>query len=147
MRKEHISHVAKIEAEVFSTPWSEQAFADACTMNYAFFYVAVVESQLVGYCGSYLAADEGEITNVAVAPGWRRHNIAKQLVQKTVTQIFEKGARRIYLEVRSLNEPAIQLYQTIGFQTVGIRKKYYQYPQDDALVMKYESTDIIDKIR
>ncbi len=109
MRKEHISHVAKIEAEVFSTPWSEQAFADACTMDYAFFYVAVVESQLVGYCGSYLAADEGEITNVAVAPGWRR--------------------------------------QTIGFQTVGIRKKYYQYPQDDALVMKYESTDIIDKIR
>lgn len=143
MRQEHISDVAKLEAEVFSVPWSRQAFMDAFKMQQAFFYVAEAEGTVVGYCGVMFAADEAEITNVAVASGWRLRNIAKRLLQSAMTQAHEKGAQRIFLEVRSQNEPAILLYQKTGFQTVGIRKKYYQSPLDDALVLMYQYADII----
>lgn len=143
MEPRHILDVAKLEAEIFSVPWSQQAFAGALEMDQAFFYVAQEADVVVGYCGVSLAADEAEITNIATAPGRRRRNIAKRLLQKAMDEAHERGAQRMFLEVRSLNKPAIGLYQKTGFQTVGIRKKYYRHPQDDALVMMYRYADII----
>lgn len=62
-----------------------------------------------------------------------------------MARAHQKGAQRIFLEVRSRNDPAIGLYQKQGFRTIGTRKNYYQYPQDDALVMMYEYADIYIK--
>lgn len=135
MEKNHIPSVAKIESEVFSAPWSEQAFYDTLSLEYAHFFVAVEKEAVAGYCGIYLAADEGEITNVAVASGWRRQKIAQRLLQKVMEEAHGRGIKRIFLEVRSRNEPAVCLYHKNGFESVGIRKNYYQNPQDDALVM------------
>lgn len=142
MDKSHIANVAQIEAEVFSTPWSAKAFENALAMENALFYVALAEGEVAGYCGLYLAADEGEITNVAAAPGWRRRKIAQRLLQKTMAEAHDRGVQRIFLEVRSQNAPAVELYQKEGFHTVGRRKNYYQRPQDDALVMMYEYADL-----
>lgn len=142
MKKQHISAVSAIEAEVFSVPWSYQAFENTLSMEEALFYVAVSEGKVTGYCGLYLAADQGEITNVASAPGYRRQSIAQKLLHTVMTKAHQQGAQRIFLEVRSQNDPAVSLYQKTGFQTVGRRKNYYQYPQDDALVMMYEYADI-----
>lgn len=142
MTKEHIYSVSSIEAEVFSMPWSYQAFEDTLSMEEALFYVAMTDGKVAGYCGIYLAADEGEITNVASAPEYRRQNVARRLLRAVMTKARQKGAKRIFLEVRSQNHPAVSLYQKTGFRTVGRRKNYYQYPQDDALVMMYEYADI-----
>ena len=142
MEESHIADVAEIEAEAFSAPWSAKSFNDTLTMEHALFYVALAEGEVVGYCGLYLAADEGEITNVAAAPGWRRQKIAQRLLQKTMAEAHDRGAQRIFLEVRTQNAPAVGLYQKAGFHTVGIRKNYYQRPLDDALVMMYEYADI-----
>lgn len=145
LTKEQVPEVARIETELFSTPWSEKAFADTLGMEHVLFYTASVEGRVAGYCGIYLAADEGEITNVAVAPEYRRRNIAQSLLRTVMAQARQKGARRIFLEVRSRNDPAICLYQKHGFTVIGTRKNYYQYPQDDALVMMYEYADIDTK--
>lgn len=142
MDKSHIARVAEIEAEVFSAPWSAKAFTDTLTMGNVLFYVALAEGEVAGYCGLYLAADEGEITNVAAAPGWRRQKIAQRLLQRTMAEAHSRGAQRIFLEVRSQNTPAVGLYHKTGFHTVGRRKNYYQRPQDDALVMMYDYADI-----
>ena len=80
MTKEHLTSVAEIEAEVFSVPWTRQGFADTLTMENVIFLVAEEERTVVGYCGIYLAADEGEITNVAVSPFRRRKGIADRLL-------------------------------------------------------------------
>ncbi len=145
LTKEQVPEVARIETELFSTPWSEKAFADTLGMEHVLFYTASVEGRVAGYCGIYLAADEGEITNVAVAPEYRRRNMAQSLLRTVMAQARQKGARRIFLEVRSRNDPAICLYQKHGFIVIGTRKNYYQYPQDDALVMMYEYADIDTK--
>ncbi len=145
LTKEQVPAVARIEAELFSAPWSEKAFADTLGMEHVLFYTASVDSRVAGYCGIYLAADEGEITNVAVAPEYRGRKIAQILLQTVMARAHQKGAQRIFLEVRSRNDPAIGLYQKQGFRTIGTRKNYYQYPQDDALVMMYEYADIYIK--
>lgn len=141
MEPGQIPQVAQIEAEIFSVPWSEQAFVNALSMEQALFYTAAAGERVAGYCGIFLAADEGEITNVAVAPAYRRNKIAEKLLHKVMAEAEDKGARRIFLEVRSSNTPAIQLYQKAGFQTAGRRKNYYRYPTEDALVMMHESAD------
>ncbi len=110
---------------------------DALDMDCAFFYVALAADRVAGYIGIYLAADEGEIANVAVAPAYRRKKIATTLVCKALAQARAKGAAQVFLEVRESNAAAISLYQSAGFQTVGKRKDYYQRPVEDALLMRH----------
>ena len=87
MLPEQIPQTAAIEAEVFTQPWSEQAFADALDLEQALFYTASVNGAVAGYCGIYLAADEGEITNVAVTPLYRRRKIAESLLKQMLTDV------------------------------------------------------------
>ena len=94
---------------------------------------------VAGYCGIYLAADEGEITNVAVAECFRRRGIAGLLVEQILTESRNRGAARVFLEVRESNFPAIQLYEKHGFQVVGTRRAFYQKPTEDALLMRWEA--------
>lgn len=146
MSARHIPQAAAIEAEVFSEPWSAQSFADALALDYTLFHVAYINPNrtdgiVAGYCGIYLAADEGEITNVAVSHEYRRLGIAKSLVQHTLRQAYARGVRHIFLEVRSSNASAIELYCKLRFCVKGKRKNFYRSPTEDALVMMYEFAD------
>lgn len=138
MRQEHLSAVAAIEAEMFSLPWSKQGFADTLTMENVIFLVAEADDIVVGYCGIYLAADEGEITNVAVSPMYRRQGIADALLKSLLEETKKRGTTRLILEVRASNEPAIRLYEKFGFKIQGVRKNFYDKPKEDAYVMILE---------
>lgn len=127
--------VAKLEQQVFSRPWSRQGFLDTLAMDNVIFLTAMDGEQLAGYCGVYLSIDEGEITNVAVAPEYRRRGIARQLVQELIRQAQEVGVSRFLLEVRVSNAGAIALYRELGFTDGGIRRNFYEFPREDALVM------------
>lgn len=135
MRKEDIIQIAALEKQVFSMPWSEQGFLDTLSMPNVIFYEAVEAAQVCGYCGIYLAADEGEITNVAVDPAYRRRGIAESMVTKLMEAAAGEGARQFVLEVRASNEPAIRLYEKLGFTGCGVRKHFYEKPTEDAIVM------------
>ena len=72
LRAEDVPAVARIEAEVFSEPWTERDFLEMVKADYAHYYVAEEAGEITGYCGLRNMAGEGEITNVAVAPLFRR---------------------------------------------------------------------------
>lgn len=135
MTEKEIDEVAALEKQVFSRPWSRQGFLDTLAMDNVIFLTAIEEGRLAGYCGVYLSIDEGEITNVAVAPEYRRHGIGRQLVQELMKRGEEKGVSRFLLEVRASNEGAIALYRELGFTDGGRRKNFYEFPREDALVM------------
>jgi len=40
------------------------------------------------------------------------------------------------LEVRESNRPAIELYRSMGFAPVAVRRNYYSQPSEDALVFR-----------
>lgn len=136
MRPEDVSSVAALEAECFSEPWSEQAFLDALKQPEALMMVAEDAQQIpVGYCGIYLSLDEGEITNVAVRPECRKQGIADAVLDAVFAEAQNRGAQKIYLEVRQSNIPAQKLYEKHGFTSCGIRKNFYRKPTEHAIVM------------
>jgi len=90
---------------------------------------------LAAYCASRIVADEMEILSLAVGAGWRRQGIGGWLVRLAFSLGARSGARTAFLEVRSGNGPARQLYARQGFAEVGRRLSYYKNPDEDAIVL------------
>lgn len=126
---------AAIEQQIFSQPWSRQGFLDAVNLANTIFLVAEENNRIVGYIGMYVAMDEGEITNVAVAPVERCHGIGGMLIAELLKIAENKGIARIVLEVRVSNDSAIRLYERNGFVQCGVRRGFYEFPKEDAYVM------------
>lgn len=135
MTEQDLSQVAEIAAAVFTNPWSRQGFAEALPMENTCFLLAVEDTTVLGYCGVYMAVDEGEIINVAVSPKFQRKGIADKLLSALIKEGTKNGVSRFFLEVRVSNTAAIRLYEKHGFQIQGIRKDFYKEIHEDAYVM------------
>lgn len=132
---EDVPAVAGIEAEVFSEPWTERDFLEMVEADYAHYFVAEEDGEIAGYCGVRNMAGEGEITNVAVAPAFRRKGIGRKLMEHLLKEAVALGVGDCTLEVRAGNRPAICLYESLGFKSEGIRPGFYTKPREDALIM------------
>ena len=136
MAVEHLDRLEQLERMCFSRPWSKKMLAEELDNQCAAFLVAVEPEteKAVGYAGLLVVADEGYITNVAVA-SCRRQGVAAQLLQ--VFDNFAKGNHLAFLtlEVRPSNAAAIELYEGFGFREVGRRRNYYDLPKEDALIL------------
>lgn len=135
MLPEDADEVSRLEQQIFSQPWSAQGFRDALSSNNVIFLVAEQGNKPVGYCGMYCAANEGEITNVAVAEEARNRGIGGRLVKQLLAKARDAGIQNVILEVRISNDRAIHLYKNLGFAISGIRKDFYEMPREDGYVM------------
>ena len=134
-KESHIKDIAKIEKEVFSTPWSEEAILDSIKNGYYFFAAVDEDENTLGYAGLSIVLDEGYIANVAVDPKFRKMGVGTLLVRQIFSLAREKGLSFVTLEVRASNENAISLYEKCGFKTEGRRKNFYSEPKEDAIIM------------
>ncbi len=138
MEEQDIPAVVEIEKQLFARPWSKQAFLQALEQDTL--YVVVLERDVVvGYCGMYCSFEEGEITNVAIAPERQNQGIGHKMLEYLLEQAYQKGISYIVLEVRISNINAIHLYESMGFQNRGIRKNFYEMPKEDGMIMVLES--------
>lgn len=135
MTIEDISQVAAIEKESFSMPWSEKSFADALADDNNIYVVALFEDNIVGYCGMWGCAGEGQIYNVCVSKAMRGKGIGKDLFKSFLEEGKNVGLTAFTLEVRVSNKNAISLYEKYGFENAGIRKNFYDNPKEDAMIM------------
>lgn len=143
MTPKDVTSVAAIEAQCFSQPWSEKSLLDSLAREDTIFLVCEEEcnSQIAGYMGMYVSFEEGSITNVAVSPEYRKKGCAKLLVAELKRSAKEVNIENIFLEVRVSNEPAISLYKKMGFEELGVRRKFYEHPTEDAIIMSCRLTD------
>ena len=132
---EHVSALEELEKLCFSTPWNEQMLKSQLPDDKHEFIVAVNEGDLLGYVGMMYILDEGYISNVAVNPKFRRMGIADALINELVLRANNLDLAFITLEVRESNEAARALYSKHGFNDVGKRKNYYDFPKEDAILM------------
>ena len=88
-----------------------------------------------GFIVSRVVADELHINNVAVRSELQRRGVATQLLAAVLAEGRRNGARLAFLEVRAANVAAQGLYQSSGFQVTGRRRRYYNQPPEDALLM------------
>ncbi len=136
MLEKDIDQVLEIEKEVFSTPWSREAFRLEITKNIlAKYLVAEIEKEVVGYGGLWLIVDEGHITNIAVDEKHRNNGVGNLLLEGLIDICIDRNAKAMTLEVRKSNEIAKNLYKKYGFKEYGIRPKYYSDDNEDAVIM------------
>ena len=131
MKAEHINEVENIEKICFAHAWTRADLEAQLTLDTSHFVVATVDEKVVGYMGLQIFSGEGYVTNVAVLPEYRRQGIAKMLIEKQL----QNEMSFITLEVRESNLPAIKLYESCGFENVGIRPKFYSNPTENAIIM------------
>ena len=130
---EYIKSVADIERACFSSPWGEEALEAELKNACANLYVALDGDKAAGYAAVYCVCGEADIARVAVLPEYRRQGIATQLLLKSFE---DNGANCVFLDVRESNAAGIKLYESLGFEHIGIRKNYYSDPTENAILMK-----------
>jgi ribosomal-protein-alanine N-acetyltransferase len=138
MKLEHVSAVARLEMENFSLPWSENVLRGELNNPLALWLVALDAGQVVGYIGAQIVPDEADMMNLAVDENYRRRGIGKELVAQLIERLQMRSVRSLTLEVRVSNLPAVTLYESMGFVTVGRRPNYYQKPKEDAYILRKE---------
>lgn len=98
--------------------------------------VALSDDRLAGFAvARHTSPEELEILNLAVSPPFRRRGVARSLI----AELLANFRGNVYLEVRQSNFAARKLYHSLGFETIGVRKDYYDSPGESAIVMKFHS--------
>lgn len=138
MQREHIPSVAQMERICFSSPWSEKSLTGELENPLSVWLVAVERGTVIGYIGSQTVLGEADMMNLAVSPEHRRKGIGEALTAALAAELKRKGVHCLTLEVRASNAAAIALYEKLGFQAVGRRRRYYEKPREDALILRKE---------
>ena len=124
--------------------WSRDSFLSELN-NKISTYKCILNSKevCVGYVGIWKIVDEAHVTNLSVHPDFQNQKLAHRLLLEAVNDCYQSKIKYITLEVRVSNKKAIHLYEKFGFKSLGIRKKYYQDNNEDAIIMWSEN--IFDK--
>ena len=128
--------LAELERICFSDPWSPAGLREMISAPHSITLVALVGNAIAGYAIARHAADSGEILNLAVDPHHRRAGIGDRLIDGLLLGLRSRKVREVYLEVRESNGPARALYKDKVFTVAGMRRAYYRYPTEDALVLR-----------
>ena len=142
MCQEDIPEVLRLEREAFGQmSWHAEDFESAISSKCDFPLVIQAGTDrigLAGYAVLRIIAPEAEIENICVAPACRRSGVGETLMEEMLRLAAERGADRVFLEVRAHNEPAKALYLKKGFAESYRRRNYYQGPTEDAIIMMKE---------
>lgn len=137
MEKRDVTQIMKIESVSFgSFHWTPESFEAEVDNNLGSYFVAEDENgKILGYSGFWLIVDEAHITTIAIHPNMRKNGLGERLLQNMIETGYEKNAKWFTLEVRVSNIAAQNLYYKYDFKSLGLRRKYYQDNEEDAMIM------------
>ncbi len=141
LAEHHLPAILEIERVVNGSPWSEKSFRNEIDHRHGIFLVALEAGEVVGYGGVWLVIDEAHVTNIAIAPDRQRRGIGRRLMTELLEAAYKAGMRCATLEVRAGNDPALRLYESLGFERTAVRRGYYPDNKEDAVVMWRHSLD------
>lgn len=128
--------VLAIETRAHSFPWTPGIFEDALKGGY--YMVAMEEGDsVIGYGVVQVILDEGHLLNITIDPLWHGKGKGRLLLHHLLGYARDH-TDTLFLEVRPSNVHAVALYQSEGFNEVGLRRNYYPVAgggREDALVM------------
>jgi ribosomal-protein-alanine acetyltransferase len=134
--QEDVSSIAELEKDV-SSPWSETQIAAEIAYSAAILLISsnTTGNTITGWCSIRHMAPEAELLKIAVHSSYRRSGLGEKLLKEALKNCAAVGCRELFLEVRAQNHPARNLYRKLGFKENGLRKNYYNQPEDDAILV------------
>ena len=135
MTLQDVDGVFAIESATFAKPWKRQDFVKEMTDNACARYLVAVENgEIIGFAGAWIVLDEAHVTNIAVREDQRGRGVGRRLTQALMQYAANLGVVYATLEVRRSNDRAQNLYQSLGYEYVGVRKRYYEDNGEDAFL-------------
>lgn len=140
MHVSQLPQILEIERRAYPFPWTETIFRDCLRAGYSAWVLIDVSSNIAGYAFMSMALDEAHVLNICVDPDHQRCGFGFKLLKHLLKLARTAQATIVLLEVRKSNKPAQKLYESMGFQRLGVRKNYYpaQDGREDALVLGYD---------
>lgn len=136
--------VIAIERVSFGDPWTRGMFGTHLTSAGGNnFLVAEEAGSVVGYAITVAVSDESELLNIAVDPEHRCQGLGALLLDAAMELCRQSGAKEMWLEVRASNAGARTLYSSRGFAEMGVRKRYYHAPREDAIVLRSDLRSLV----
>lgn len=144
---DHLDSVLEIERQSNPFPWTEINFKDCLEKGY---YSLALEDgkDLIGFAIMAISSEESHLLNIGINKSARGSGHGERLLKKMMLAAEVMGSKKIILEVRVSNNIAYRLYDKLGFEEIGLRKKYYRLPEgrEDAFVMsKSLKKDLLSK--
>jgi len=136
MDADHLETVVAIETTDGDSHWSREQFVKELGGEFKRFFVVIESPDIVGYGGYWKADVEAQITNLVVRKESRCRGVGRRLLEFIFDCARAEMCTVCTLEVRKSNAHAQSLYQALGFEVKGTRKKIYQNPEDDAVLME-----------
>ncbi len=137
-----------IERLTSMLPWTAQMMKDSLSAAHVRswgIFAGPAQDQLVGYLLLSVIVDEAEVLLIAIHPDYQGQGWGKALLRKGIEDAELLGVKVIYLEVRKGNAVALFLYESLGFEPIGIRPDYYRNVHtgetEDALLMRFTVTE------
>jgi ribosomal-protein-alanine N-acetyltransferase len=135
MKETDLADVLAIEQASFPTPFTLNLFRMELNLNVAHLFVARKQQKIVGYIDFWRVGPEAHLITIGVDPKARKHGVGSKLVAFMLEDVKRNRVESVSLDVRPTNAAALKLYEKFGFRQVGVRKKYYQDNDEDALVL------------
>lgn len=117
----HAKAAATLHQTAFEKSWSEQEFLNLFSLNTTKGWMDEGSLLMISH-----VLDEIEILTILTHPNFRGQGKAKALLEHLISYAKENNVRQIFLEVNIENQPAISLYEKMGFTKTGVRKNYYK---------------------
>ncbi|MEE8059194.1 MAG: ribosomal protein S18-alanine N-acetyltransferase [Pseudomonadales bacterium] len=137
MVESDLGAVFAVESVAAAFPWPLSQFAGSLNENNDC-VVLEIDGVVLGFAIFSRVLDETTLLNIAIYPDLQRRGYGRYLLEQGLESQISQGMAKCFLEVRVSNIYAQSLYQSLGFITVGERKKYYpaKKSREDALVMR-----------
>jgi ribosomal-protein-alanine N-acetyltransferase len=130
-----LPRVMEIETKNYPFPWQEDIFTDCFRVGYNC-WVCEEQGNVLAYCLASVAVGEAHILNISVDPAEQKQGIGRKMMEYIIESVRGK-VETVFLEVRPSNLGAIGLYESLGFNEIGIRKDYYpaENGREDAIML------------
>ena len=138
MTESRLDAVVAIERRAYTHPWTRGNFADSLRSGYHA-QMLVAGDTVLGYYVAMLGVDEVHLLNITVDPPWQGQGWGRIMLDALALWARAQGAQWLWLEVRTSNTRAQQVYDRYGYRRVGERRNYYpaEHGREDAIVMSY----------
>jgi len=139
MTEASLDEVVAIERAAYAHPWSRGNFSDSLKSGYQAQLLRAGET-LIGYFVAMKGVDEVHLLNITVAPGSQGLGWGRVMLDALAIWSRAQDAQWLWLEVRTSNARAQQVYLRYGYRRVGERKNYYpaEGGREDAIVMSFK---------